>query len=58
MFQQPPAGGTIGSGIRVWPHGGGSRNPTDGTMIDYVEFLCYRATRVVAANQFILTEAA
>ena len=58
MFQQPPAGGTIGNGIRVWPHGGGSRNPTDGNMIDYVEFICYRAPRVVACNQFIQTEAA
>lgn len=58
MFQQPPAGGTIGNGIRVWPHGGGSRNPTDGTMVDFIEFLCYRSTRVVAANQFIQVEAA
>lgn len=58
MFQQPPAGGTIGNGIRVWPHGGGSRNPTDGTMVDYVEYITYRSTRVVAANQFIQVEAA
>lgn len=58
MFQQPPAGGTIGDGIRVWQHGGGSRNPTDGTMVDFIEFLCYRAPRVVAANQFIQVEAA
>ena len=58
MFQQPPAGGTIGNGIRVWPHGGGSRNPTDGTMVDNIEFICYRGPRVVAANQFIQVEAA
>lgn len=58
MFQQPPAGGSIGNGIRVWEHGGGSRNPTDGTMTDNIEFICYRAPRVVAANQFIQVEAA
>jgi len=58
MVQKAPKGGTQGNGIRVWPHGGGSMNPTDGTMIDYIEFICYRGTRVVAANQFIFTEAA
>jgi hypothetical protein len=58
MFQQPPAGGTIGNGIRVWEHGGGSRNPSDGTMEDYVEMITYRSTRVCAANQFIQVESA
>lgn len=58
MFQQPPAGGTIGNGIRVWSHGGGSRNPSDGTMVDFIEFITYRSTRIVAANQFIQVEAA
>ena len=58
MYQQPPAGGTIGNGIRVWQHGGGSRNPTDGTMQDYVEMITYRGSRIVAANQFIQVEAA
>lgn len=53
MFQQPPAGGTIGNGIRVWEHGGASRNPTNGTMDDNVELYTVRGTRVVAANQFI-----
>jgi hypothetical protein len=53
MYQQPPAGGTIGNGIRVWQHGGGSRNPTDGTMTDNIEMICYRGTRLAAANQFI-----
>jgi hypothetical protein len=58
MFQQPPAGGTIGNGIRVWEHGGGSRNPSDGTMVDFIEFICYRSQRTVACNQFIQVEAA
>ena len=58
MFQQPPAGGTIGNGIRVWQHGGGSRNPTDGTMQDLVSMITYRGTRVVACNQFIQVVAA
>ena len=58
MFQQPQKGGTVGNGIRVWPHGGGSLNPTDGTLQDYVEMVTYRGTRVVAANQFIQVEAA
>ncbi len=56
MFQSPPKGGTIGNGIRVWQHGGGSLNPTDGTMEDYVEMITYRGTRVVACNQFIQVE--
>lgn len=58
MFQQPPAGGTVGNGIRVWQWGGGSRNPSTGTMNDNVEMICYRGTRVVGANQFIQVEAA
>jgi hypothetical protein len=58
MFQQPPAGGTIGNGIRVWQHGGGSRNPSDGTMTDNVEFITYRSQRTVACNQFLFIEAA
>lgn len=58
MYQDPPKGGTVGNGIRVWQHGGGSMNPTDGTMQDNVQMICYRGTRVVAANQFIQIEAA
>ena len=54
MYQQPPAGGTIGNGIRVWQYGGGSRNPTDGTMRDNVSLIAYRGLRVVAASQFIV----
>jgi hypothetical protein len=57
MGQQPPKGGSIGNGIRVWNHGGGSVNPTDGKMRELVEMVCYRSTRVVAANQFIFTPA-
>lgn len=53
MAQEPPKGGTVGNGIRVWPWGGGSTNPTDGTLRDNIEMACYRSLRVVAANQFI-----
>lgn len=53
MAQQPPKGGTVGNGIRVWNWGGGSTNPSDGTLRDNIEMACYRGLRVVAANQFI-----
>jgi hypothetical protein len=55
MYQQPPKGGTIGNGIRVWQWGGGSKNASDGTMRDHVEMITYRGLRVCAANQFIIT---
>jgi len=54
MYQQPPKGGTIGNGIRVWRWGGGSENPSTGTMQDNVEMITYRSLRAVAANQFII----
>jgi hypothetical protein len=57
MYQQPPKGGTIGNGIRVWQWGGGSMNPTDGTMKDNIEMIAYRGLRVCAANQFITVSA-
>jgi hypothetical protein len=57
MYQQPPKGGTVGNGIRVWQWGGGSQNPTTGTMTDNIETITYRGTRVVAANQFIIVQA-
>ena len=53
MSQQPPKGGSIGNGIRVWNWGGGSTNPTDGTLRDNIEMATYRGTRVVAGNQFV-----
>jgi hypothetical protein len=53
MAQQPPKGGTVGNGIRVWNWGGGSTNPTDGTLRDNIEMAAYRSIRVVAANQFV-----
>lgn len=56
MYQQPPKGGTIGNGIRVWQWGGGSQNPTTGTMNDNVEMITYRSARVVAANQFVIVQ--
>jgi hypothetical protein len=58
MVQQPPKGGSIGNGIRVWNWGGGSTNPSDGTLRDNIEMACYRGIRVVAANQFVWLTAA
>lgn len=57
MYQQPPKGGTVGNGIRVWQWGGGSQNPSTGTMTDNIEMITYRSTRVVAANQFVIVQA-
>jgi hypothetical protein len=57
MYQQPPKGGTVGNGIRVWQWGGASQNPTTGTMNDNVEMITYRGSRVVAANQFVIVQA-
>jgi len=56
MYQQPPKGGTIGNGIRVWQYGGGSVNATDGTMRDQVAMITYRGIRVCAANQFVIVQ--
>lgn len=53
MAQAPPKGGSIGNGIRVWNWGGGSTNPSDGTLRDNIEMAHYKSLRVVAANQFI-----
>jgi hypothetical protein len=53
MYRKPTGGGTIGNGIRVWQHGGGSRNPTNGKMEDKIEQITYRGTRMVNANQFL-----
>ena len=57
MYQEPPKGGTVGNGIRVWQYGGGSPNPTDGTMTNQIAMITYRSTRVCAANQFIIVQA-
>lgn len=57
MVQEPPKGGTIGNGIRLWQWGGGSMNPSDGTMRDHVEMITYRSTRVTAPNQFVIVSA-
>lgn len=56
MTENPVAGGTTGNGIRVWQHGGGSRNPTDGTMRDNVEMIRYAGTRICSSNQFIIVQ--
>lgn len=57
MAENPVGGGTTGNGIRVWQHGGGSKNPTDGTMIDYVSMIQYAGIRLVAGNQFVVVGA-
>ncbi len=57
MYQQPQKGGTIGNGIRVWPYGGGSTNPTDGTLVDKITMATYRSVRTAAANQFLIVGA-
>jgi len=57
MMMQPQKGGTIGNGIRVWPHGGGSTNPTDGTLVDNISMACYRSVRTAGANQFVIVGA-
>lgn len=58
MYQQPQKGGTVGNGIRVWPWGGGSMNPTDGTVRDHISMITYRGLRVCAPNQFVIVSAA
>jgi len=57
MYQAPPKGGSTGNAIRVWQWGGASMNPTSGQMVDHVETITYRGTRVCAANQFIIVQA-
>ena len=57
MVQQPQGGGTTGNGIRVWPYGGGSTNPTDGTLVDKITMATYRSVRTAAANQFVIVGA-
>ena len=58
MYQEPPVGGTIANGIRLWRHGGGSPNPTDGTLNNYVSIATYRGLRLCAANHVIFLAAA
>lgn len=57
MYQTPQKGGTTGNGIRVWPWGGGSNNPTDGTLRDHISMVTYRGLRVTAPNQFVIVSA-
>lgn len=58
MYQQPPEGGTTGNAIRLWRWGGGSPNPTDGTLNNKVEIATYRAVRLCAANHVVFLAAA
>lgn len=58
MYQQPPEGGTTGNAIRLWRWGGGSPNPTDGTLNNKVEIATYRAVRLCSANHVVFLAAA
>jgi len=57
MAQMPQKGGTLGNYIRSWAYGGGSVNPTDGTLVDKISMATYRGIRVAAANQFVIVSA-
>lgn len=57
MMQNPQGGGTVGNGIRVWQWGGGSMNPSDGTLRDHVSMVKYVGLRVCASNQFVIVSA-
>lgn len=57
MVQNPQGGGTVGNGIRVWQWGGGSLNPSDGTVRDHVSMITYKSIRVCAPNQFVIVSA-
>lgn len=59
MYQEPPAidtNGTLANGIRVWRWGGGSRNPSNGKMVDNIETMTYRGIRVAGANSFTIVD--
>lgn len=58
MYQEPPEGGSIGNGIRLWRHGGGSPNPTDGTLNNKIDIATYRGLRLCAANHVVFLAAA
>jgi hypothetical protein len=57
MVQEPQGGGSVGNGIRVWQWGGGSLNPSDGTLRDHVSMITYKGLRVCAPNQFVIVSA-
>jgi len=57
MVQTPQKGGSQGNGIRIWPYGGGSTNPTDGTLADNIAMVSYKGIRTAAANQFVIVGA-
>lgn len=57
MVQEPIGGGSVGNGIRVWQWGGGSLNPSDGTLRDHVSMVKYPGLRVCASNQFVIVSA-
>ena len=57
MVQEPQGGGTTGNGIRIWQWGGGSMNPSDGTLRDHVSMVSYKGLRVCAPNQFVIVSA-
>ena len=57
MMQMPQKGGSVGNGIRAWAYGGGSMNPTDGTLVDKISMVTYRGVRTAGANQFLVVSA-
>lgn len=60
MMQEPQRVGnygSVGNGIRVWSHGGGSLNATDGTLVDRISMVTYRGIRTAGANQFVIVSA-
>jgi hypothetical protein len=56
LYQTPLKGGTTGNAIRVWNHGGGSINATNGTLKDEVSMVTSRGLRVTGANQFMIVQ--
>lgn len=57
MYMQPQKGGTVGNAIRAWAYGGGSTNPTDGTLVDKITMATYRSLRTAGRNQFVIVSA-
>lgn len=57
MTMTPQKGGTTGNAIRTWAYGGGSMNPTDGTLVDKISMATYRSIRTAAAQQFVIVSA-
>jgi len=57
MYQEPPTGGSVMNGIRLWKWGGGSENPTDGTLSAQMDIATYKGIRLCAANKTVFLQA-